>query len=266
MIYFAPENQEHLVRAGLRAGRMCYFAGRAAPMGAVGAGVVAASFYNFSPELVAQHIPAAWKLASPATVVIARFAAADAALRRLLGDEVVTSDVVREAARLARTASEACTPEGRPLYAGHARLEWPEEPHLVLWHAVSLLREYRGDGHVQTLSTAGLDGPEALITHVATGSGFTPAFAKTSRGWSDEQWESALVRLRDRGLLDLNGTITDAGEDLRRQVEDETDRLDAAPWEHLGAEPSARLAEIAAELSRVIVRAGAFPSGVFARR
>ena len=66
---------------------MCYFAGRAAPMGAVGSGVVTATFYNFSPALVARHIPPAWQLASPAALVAARFAAADAALTRLLGPE-----------------------------------------------------------------------------------------------------------------------------------------------------------------------------------
>jgi len=64
---------------------MCYFAGRAAPMGAVGAGVVAATFYNFNPDLVARFIPRAWDLAGPAAIVEARFAAVDAATVRLLG-------------------------------------------------------------------------------------------------------------------------------------------------------------------------------------
>ena len=41
LIYFAPETEHHLTGAGRKPGRMCYFAGRAAPMGAVGGGVVA---------------------------------------------------------------------------------------------------------------------------------------------------------------------------------------------------------------------------------
>ena len=48
-----------------------------------------------------------------------------------------------EAAELAREATTACTPQGRALYAGHAALPWPDAPHLVLWHAITLLREYR---------------------------------------------------------------------------------------------------------------------------
>ena len=37
-LYFAPEHDEYFAAVGLRPGRMAYFAGRAAPMGAVGAG------------------------------------------------------------------------------------------------------------------------------------------------------------------------------------------------------------------------------------
>jgi hypothetical protein len=68
MVYFAPETEAHLTAAGLRPGRMCYFAGRSAAMGAVSPGVTAATFYNFNPELVARHLPRAWALATPAAV------------------------------------------------------------------------------------------------------------------------------------------------------------------------------------------------------
>jgi len=64
MIYFAPEAEEQLVAAGLRPGRMTYFASRSAPMGAVTAGVTTATFVNFNPDLVAKYIPRAWTLAS----------------------------------------------------------------------------------------------------------------------------------------------------------------------------------------------------------
>ena len=50
LIYFAPETEHYLTGVGLRGNRMCYFAGRAAPMGAVGPGVVTATFYNFNPR------------------------------------------------------------------------------------------------------------------------------------------------------------------------------------------------------------------------
>jgi hypothetical protein len=265
LVYFAPETEQHLTDAGLRPGRMCYFAGRSAPMGAVRAGVTAATFYNFNPEIVARHIPRAWTLASPEAIVAARFRAADAALRRLLG-QAIDGEQVREGAQLARTAASALTPEGRPLYAAHADLDWPDEPHLVLWHALSLLREYRGDGHVAVLLQSGLSGIESIVTHTFTGRGFTEQSAKTLRGWSDEQWDAAVEGLRARGLVDDDGGLTAAGAELRQQIEDATDSRDRAAAERLGADGTTRLLELGKGLTRIVVGNGAFPDGVFAAR
>ena len=119
-LYFAPEQDEHLGAVGIKPGRMAYFAGRSAPMGAVGAGVVTATFYNFSPSLVAHMIPRAWTMASPEQVVAARFDAARASLTRLLGEEVAGSPEVAELAGLLREACADLSPEARPLYAAHA--------------------------------------------------------------------------------------------------------------------------------------------------
>jgi hypothetical protein len=264
MSYFAPETEERLTGVGLRPGRMCYFAGRAAPLGAVGPGVVAATFFNFNPELVARHIPRAWTLTTPERVIAARFDAAGAALRRLLGDDVAGSAEVAEAAELAREAAEGCVPEGRPLYAGHADVDWPTEPLLVLWHAVTLLREYRGDGHIAALVGAGLNGLTALVTHTATGRGFLPPAAMATRGWSEEQWAAAAEHLRTAGLLGADGALTEEGRRLRERIEDATDLAAAAPWARLGAEKAGRLHELGRALSRRAVGAGAFPASVFA--
>lgn len=267
MVYFAPEAEPRYVAAGLEAGRMSYFAGRAAPMGAVSASVVTATFFNFSGELVSSCIPRAWQLADPATLVAARFEIADAALRRLLGDDGVASPEVAEAAGLARTAAEAATPDGRPLAGGHMDLAWPDAPHLVLWHALSILREHRGDGHVALLVEADLSGLEALLTATASGTGFVPGFARASRGWSREQWAAGIAGLRERGLLDPDADLelTSAGEKLRGRIEDDTHRVGGAPWTALGVEGATRLGELGTGLARTAVAAGAFPAeGVFA--
>lgn len=266
LIYFAPDTEQQLTSVGLKPGRMCYFAGRAAPMGAVSAGVVTATFYNFSPGLVARSIPQAWNLARPEAIVGARFAAADAALTRLLGPDVIASADLITLAELTREAATACRPEGRPLYAGHADLDWPDAPHLVMWHALSLLREYRGDGHICALLGAGLSGLEALVTHTATGRGFVREFAQASRGWSDEEWEGAVEALTARGLLATDGSLTPAGDALRAHVEEETDRLDVDPWQHLGDEGTEEVVRIGKAMTRTVMKAGAFPrEGVFAR-
>ena len=259
LVYFAPETEHYLTGVGLRGNRMCYFAGRAAPMGAVGAGVVAATFYNFNPALVARSIPDAWELATPAAVIDARYVAVDAALTRLLGADVIASADLQALAGLVRDAAGACTPEGRPLYAGNADLSWPDAPHLVMWHALTLLREHRGDGHISALACAGLSGIEALVTHTKTGKGARIELAKSSRGWSEQEWEAAEAGLTARGLLDGDGALTEAGQALRAQVEADTDRMAAAPWQHLGDERTEEVVRIAKALSRAVVAAGAFP-------
>jgi hypothetical protein len=266
MVYFVPETEQHLTAAGLKPGRMSYFAGRSAPLGAVGASTVVATFFNFNPDLVARMIPAAWALADPATVIAARFDAVDAALRRLLGDEAVATPEVAEAAGLVRRATEACRPEGRPLGAAYLAMDWPDEPHLALFHGLSVLREHRGDGHIAMLTDAELTGIEALATHVAWGKGARKEFAIASRGYNQQQWDAAVAGLVERGLLDEQEALTDAGSDLRRRLEADTDRLAFAPWAHLGDDGTARLGELVGPLVRDLVAAGGLPAGLFPAR
>lgn len=262
--YFAPEVDAEVGALGVRRGRGTYFASRSAPMGAVGPGTVAATFYVFHPTLVAKFIPAAWEAAHPADIVAARYRGISAAWSRLLGDDTLTSPEMAEAADLARTASAGCTVAGRPLHAAHADLAWPEESHLVLFHALTLIREHRGDGHIAALIGAGLDGLEALVTHTATGRGFTQPAAQATRGWSDEEWGAALDGLAARGLMTADGELTDEGREVRRTVERETDENGVAPWEALGEAGVERLAELATPMVRTALANGAFPDGVFA--
>src|ERR1039458_2739083 len=152
IIYFTPHAAAAYAQLGIE-GRDGYFASRAAPLGPVSAEVVIATFYNFHPGLVRHAIPGAWEKASPAQILEARLAAADLALREILGDRIESDEVVR-AAMLAEGAAPAAPIAGRPLFAAHAALAWPDPPHLALWHAITLLREFRGDGHIAALVTA----------------------------------------------------------------------------------------------------------------
>src|SRR5215203_3932842 len=122
-VYWAPEPRDAYRQAGLRGGWMGYFASRSAAMGPVPAEVVMATFYNFHPRMVRRAIPDAWGFASPQRVLAARLEAA-------------------EAAGLVRRAMEGQDPAGRPLFADHAALPWPEAAHLALWHGATLYREF----------------------------------------------------------------------------------------------------------------------------
>ena len=178
---------------------MSYFALRAAPLGAAPPEVIAALFYGFAPRLVARAVPDTWKVASPERFLAVRLEAVDAALHRLLGADVLRSADVAEAAELAREAALAAPTAGRALGAANAALPWPEPPHLVLWHAQTVLREQRGDGHVAALLTAELDPVESLASASPPTSRWTrPGCAPAAAGPSDE-WAAGVDRLVDRG-------------------------------------------------------------------
>ncbi len=259
MIYFVPEADEEYEAIGLKGGRMGYFASRAAAFGAVPAEVVIATFFNFNPDLVRRAIPSAWSLASPATVLAARRRAASRALRRGLGDDLAGSPFVIEAAALARRAAEAACerPQARPLFAAHASLSWPDDPLLGLWHAQTLLREYRGDGHVAALLLADLDPVEALVLHEASGD-VPPGMLQATRAWPAADWQDGVERLRARGLLadDVSPRLSDAGNALRRRIEDETDARAVDAYAALGEDGCQRLRETGRPLSRSVVSSG----------
>ncbi|MBO0790153.1 MAG: hypothetical protein J2P36_04300, partial [Ktedonobacteraceae bacterium] len=59
----------------------------------VSAAVVTATFYHFHPNMVARALPDAWRIASPEQVLEVRLQAADAALRRLLGDQIASAEM-----------------------------------------------------------------------------------------------------------------------------------------------------------------------------
>ncbi|MER7777639.1 hypothetical protein ABTZ21_22050 [Streptomyces sp. NPDC096191] len=263
--YFSPDTGRELAALGVTDPRAVNFAVRAAALGAAGAGAVTAAFYNYKYELVARHVPAVWEKVTPEQALAARSRAVDATLRRLLGEPVLASAEMAEAAELALRAAEGCSRGGRPLYSAHADLPVPDAPHLAFWHAATLLREYRGDGHLAALLAADLDGLEALVTHTATGRGMAPKWVLSTRGWTQEEWDGARERLRGRGLIDDAGELTERGAELRDEIERETDRLDTAPYAHLGAEGVARLTELATPFARAALGAGAYPADLFGK-
>jgi len=256
VVYFAPELRTAYEELGLRGFWRGYFAGRAAPLGEVEAGVVTACFFGFAPGFVARAIPSVWSLATPSQALAARLAGVDAALTRLLDPSLRAA--AGDAAAALRAGLAGCGPAGRPMFAANAGLPWPAEPHLALWHAATLLREHRGDAHVAALTVAGLDPCEAHVTQVAA-AGVPLDTIAPYRGWTDRDWQDAAARLAARGWLAGDGSLTDAGRDARRRVEDDTNRLAAEAVRAL--EPGDR-DDVVAVLRRVVaplVESGTIP-------
>ncbi|MEV0444598.1 hypothetical protein AB0I46_37375 [Streptomyces spectabilis] len=257
VVYFAPEAAAEADGLGIESGRWPrYFAWRAAPLGAVGHEQVTSAFYSFSPGMVREHIPSVWGAADPATVLAARRRAVDRTYRALLGGRLDDRELA-EAAALARRVAEAAEHAGRPLAAANAAQPWPEAPHLVLWQAATILREHRGDGHLAALLIAGLDPVESLVSFAAIGA--APEETFRSRGWSEKEWAAGRERLVGRGLVEPDGTATEAGRALRAQVERHTDELAAAPWQALGAAGADRLSDLLGDYWVAVIGSGMLP-------
>jgi hypothetical protein len=253
--YFAPEARTALDDLGYKGFWMGYFAARSAPLGQVPPEVVTAAFYNFAPHRVAKALPAAWEVAPPADALRVRQQSAVAALERYgvgHGDDVATAaDLLAEAARNAPL-------DGRPLFAANAALPWPDEPLAKLWHATTLLREQRGDGHIAVLVNHGISGRESNVLHAAAGR-VPKEMIMRSRDYDDEQWQSYRSRLTDRGLLD-GDELTDAGRDLKQRIEDATDELALPVLDALTDDEIETLFRALTPITRKVVAAGDVPA------
>ncbi|HEY8450827.1 MAG: hypothetical protein FWJ70_07230 [Micromonosporaceae bacterium] len=241
--YFAPEARQQLEDAGLRGFWRSYFAARSAPLGPVEAATVVAAFFNFAPAMVARALPDVWRRAAPADVLRARSAGAAAALARLTAD-LPAAQVAEAADRLAEVASRL-DPAGRVLGAANAALPLPDDPLARLWQVATTLREHRGDGHVAALVAAGLSGCEVLVWRSATD--LSRGLLQPNRGWTDEEWDLATARLRERGWLDGDGRPTDTGVAEFDEIEAATDRACASAWRGVDTE---RLASLLAPIAR----------------
>jgi hypothetical protein len=282
--YFMPEARSAYERAGLRGFWRGYFAGRAAPLGVVGAAVVGASFFNFAPAFVARAIPGVWELITPEEALRVRLAGAAESLGRLLAGR--EAEAAAAGGLLWRAVGELDF-SGRVLAAANAALPVPGDDAADasgspgrsgssgssgrsgssgssglgrLWQAATLLREHRGDGHFAALAAADIDGCEAVVLRCCLD--LRREDMQPVRGWTDEAWDGALSRLAARGWVGAHGALTSAGREAHAAVEDATDRAASRPWARLGPEATAEIAAVLTPLARACAAALPYPSPI----
>lgn len=259
LTYFAPEVRAALEGPdglGYRGFWMGYFAARSAPFGPVPPHVVTATFYNFAHARVAKSLPAAWEIAGPELALRARQDSAVAALRRcgLADDENVDT-----AAQLGLLAAQQTPVHARPLFAANLALPVPTEPVAALWHATTLLREHRGDGHIAALAAADISGRESNVLHTAA-SGLPADYMKGARHYDDDEWSSCQQSLSDRGLLTSDGSLTPAGRELKDDIETTTDKLALRAFDGLDDDDLQALFSALTPLARQVIGGGDVPT------
>lgn len=189
VVYFAPEPQERYAALGLRGYWRGYFASRAAALGPVDADLVTMLFGGFAPAMVARAVPEVWDLATPSELRVARLEGATEALHRLLGGDDLDRRVVR-AGELTGQCIEMLPLSGRPMAAALAALDRPLDPLAALWLDCSVLREHRGDAHLEAVGEAGLRWPEPHLLKP----GAEESRLQEFRGWDDATWRRAAAR------------------------------------------------------------------------
>lgn len=245
--YFAPQARAAHEEIGLRGFWRGYVAMRAAPLGAASLGLVTAAFFGFAPRFLARSVPSVWELGSPAAALRAREAGAVAALdAHLPGVRDGIGDVLPVLRRVL-----ADVPWTGALGAANAALETPEDPLAALWHAATVLREHRGDGHIAVLTAEGISGLEAHVLRDAEDG--SRAMITASRGWTEDEWGQAVEGLTARGLLGTG--LTDTGAKLRAHVERRTDELAATPYRGVTDAEFASLDSVLTPLARALVPA-----------
>ncbi|MFG1645125.1 MarR family winged helix-turn-helix transcriptional regulator [Amycolatopsis sp. NPDC049252] len=245
-ITFSEVPDEAFRAVGMRNYWDGYFAGRAAPLGLAPAEVVHAVFYNFADGEVARHIPWVWGKITPEEAIAVRERGSAAAIRQQIGELAGSPGLVR-IADLATRAAVSAPAEGRALYAGLRSLDVPEEPVARIWHAATLLREHRGDGHNALLLAHGIGGTEAHVL-TALALGIKPAEFGRIHHLPRAQLTTVVDGLRARGLVAAAGGFTDAGRELRARIEVLTDDLAAPAYDVLSV---AELDELIAGLTPI---------------
>jgi len=260
-VYRSRELRALLAGVGIDAPMGAYLAQRSAPLGRPGAELVAATFYGFSPAVVAAHVPAVWERAAPEQVIALTLDAMRDLLGRLLAGH---EDEVAELAVLLGAVAAAQPIAGRPLAAAWKGVPGTGEPVLDLWLATCTVRESRGDGHIALLVAEGV-GP--LASHLITQGDQPDArpALQALRGWTEQEIDAEAARLRDAGLLDARGGRTDRARTLRRDIERRTDVCSADPWEQAGSGIVDRIAELALTLIPPVLVSGTLPPGALAR-
>jgi hypothetical protein len=251
--YSADEPNEAMFALGFTNYWDTYFAGRAAPLGLAAPEVVDALFYNFAPGEVARHIPKVWRTTTPEAAIAARRTGCVKALRRILGDRIDSPAFPRTADLLTKAATSAPV-EGRPMYAALRAVPVPDDAVARLFHAASLLREHRGDGHIAALMIEDIGRLEAHVL-LALDMGLPAEKFGRIHHLPAAQIAAVVDGMRARGLIGDDGWLSQRGHAVKRRVEALTDDLAAKPYESLAPDELDELMAGLAPLATLLLAA-----------
>jgi hypothetical protein len=207
-------------------------AARAACLGRVRGAAVAALFAAIEPGVVTRAIDEAWTVADPETFCQARLDASVRALRSVLGED---PPGVERAHALLCQGLDGASREGHPMYTALRALPWPGSPLGDLWRACDMVREHRGDSHVNAWVSMGLHPVEINVLSELWRNVPLGSVTIMQMGWHRRDLDAAVARLTDRRIV-AHGELTDDGRRLREEIETATDAQERSLVEALGTD------------------------------
>jgi hypothetical protein len=240
-IYFVPEvhrayealgfDGPSRVQGGIEFPDMlAYFTSRGACLGPnVSGHLVASAFGVFKRPMVVDAVARGWARTDQPSILAARLEGATTALTRMLGE---SPDGLSWATEVLTRMGTQANGEGRALYSGLLSLGFPDDPMGAFWRAADIVREHRGDSHIAAWIDQDLDACEiGVLTDPWRGQPLKSWVR--SRGWTEDELDAAIERLRGRGYLSADG-ITPAGWALREDIEQATDAMEGRVVASLG--------------------------------
>ncbi|MEX0847420.1 MAG: hypothetical protein WD023_06545 [Ilumatobacteraceae bacterium] len=228
-----------------------YVWGRAAALGTPSAATVVATFGVFEPGLLSSVYTHGAAIASRDDVLAAREAGATESLA-----VIITPSTAESVAAPLLAALERVDGLGRPLFAALRELPVPATPHGRLWRATELVREHRGDGHLASLVSTGLDVVTInVLTEVWLG--YAAGEYTSTRGFGPVAVADASSALVERGWL-ADGRLTPEGLRVRLGIEHATDQSQQQFLNALGSQVD-DLIEHCEAISAKVVAARSFP-------
>ena len=118
------------------------------------------------------------------------------------------------------------------MYAALRALTIPDDVVARCFHAASLLREHRGDGHIAALMVEGVGRLEAHVLLALDMDMPAKDFGRIHH-LPAAQLDAVIEGMRVRGLIGDDGWLSEAGRAVKQRVEARTDDLAAKPYESL---------------------------------
>jgi hypothetical protein len=251
-VYFAPEAQQRYEALGLNYFEG-YFCSRGACLGKAPWSVITAAFGAFKPAVVERAVTGGWSKTDPEPMLAARRDGAIDQLNRLVGEP---GPDMKQATEILFSLTDGLDPSGRMLYAGLSVLPVPDDPMGRLWRAADLVREHRGDGHIAAWISRTDSCEITVLTELTWG--LAPGAYVFTRGWNAEEVDAARARLQERGLLDDDGQLTEAGRAFRAEIEHATDLAEREVIDRLG-DRADELFSLIQPIAKTIVEGGGYP-------